>query len=317
MSESKETKKTMAAADGGLFSSPDTPEVLEDSLVHPAARVEALPGDKSNRTLDLKGLAEEGAEAVKKDGGRRGGSKAKGKGMTLTRHFSQEGVHPFDELEWEIRSASITNDKGESLFCQNNVEIPAAWSQMATNVVVSKYFRGGEGSADREHSVRQLIGRVANTISDWGIKDHYFSNTESAEIFRSELTHLLVNQAAAFNSPVWFNLGVEETPQCSACFINSVEDSMSSILDLAKTESTAAVPEAIFPPCVPAEKPSQPVVWPAGLSLSCAALMLLPVSSKVVVKPVGPRKWSSLTWITRTLKNSSIARLRKRKKPGP
>ncbi len=236
MSESKETKKTMAAADGGLFSSPDSPEVLEDSLVHPAARVEALPGDKSNRTLDLKGLAEEGAEAVKKDGGHRGGSRAKGKGMTLTRHFSQEGVHPFDELEWEIRSASITNDKGESLFCQNNVEIPASWSQMATNVVVSKYFRGGEGSADREHSVRQLIGRVANTISDWGIKDHYFSNAESAEIFRSELTHLLVNQAAAFNSPVWFNLGVEETPQCSACFINSVEDSMSSILDLAKTE---------------------------------------------------------------------------------
>jgi len=241
MSESKESKKTMAAADGGLFSttnpSENSAEIIEDGTLHPAARVEALPGSgDSNETLDLKGLAEEGAEALKSDGAPSGNTKAKGKGLTVTRHFTEAGVHPFDELEWEIRSASITNDKGEALFSQNEVEIPSNWSQMATNVVVSKYFRGGEGSTDREHSVRQLIGRVANTIADWGIKDRYFNSPESGEIFRAELTHLLVNQAAAFNSPVWFNLGVEETPQCSACFINSVEDSMSSILDLAKTE---------------------------------------------------------------------------------
>lgn len=239
MSESKESKKTMAAADGGLFNVPQpaADQSGEDNLLHPAARVEALPSEEAEVTLDLKGLAEEGAEAMKNDGSR-GNSKAraKGKGLAVERHFTQAGVHPFDELEWEIRSASITNDKGEALFHQDNVEIPSKWSQMATNVVVSKYFRGGQGSPDREQSVRQLISRVADTIADWGIKDNYFNSPESGEIFRAELTHILVNQAAAFNSPVWFNLGVEETPQCSACFINSVEDSMSSILDLAKTE---------------------------------------------------------------------------------
>ncbi len=237
MSESKESKKTMAAVDGGLFNAPNISGTAgDDNDLHPAARVEALPGDASSESLDLKGLAEDGAKVAKNDGSRQGNSRPKGKGLAMERHFTEQGVHPFDQLEWEIRSASITNDKGESLFCQNDVEIPSTWSQMATNVVVSKYFRGGQGSADREHSVRQLISRVADTIADWGIKDQYFNSPESGEIFRAELTHLLVNQAAAFNSPVWFNLGVEKTPQCSACFINSVEDSMSSILDLAKTE---------------------------------------------------------------------------------
>ncbi len=233
MSESNKAKKAMAAADGGLF---HTQEAIDGTEGHPAARVEALPGDNSEGSLDLKGLAEDGAKAVKNDGPRLGQAKIKGKGLSMVRHFTEEGVHPFDKLEWEIRSASIINDKGEALFCQNDVEIPSTWSQMATNVVVSKYFRGGQGSPDREQSVRQLISRVADTISDWGIKDRYFSSPECGETFRAELTHLLVNQYAAFNSPVWFNLGVEKTPQCSACFINSVQDSMSSILDLAKTE---------------------------------------------------------------------------------
>lgn len=240
MSESKNTKKTMAAAAGGLFNNSESTEnstnMNEENATHPAARVEPLASESSDDSLDLKGMAEEGAEAVKNDGSRSGSPKIKGKGLAINRHYTKAGVHPFDELDWEIRSASITNDKGEALFCQNDVEIPAKWSQMATNVVVSKYFRGGEGSADREYSVRQLISRVADTIADWGLKDNYFSSPESGEIFRAELTHILVNQAAAFNSPVWFNLGVEDTPQCSACFINSVEDSMSSILDLAKTE---------------------------------------------------------------------------------
>jgi ribonucleoside-diphosphate reductase alpha chain len=157
-------------------------------------------------------------------------------GMTVARRFTEEGVHPFDAVKWERRSASITNDKGEALFKQDNCEIPASWTQLATNVVVSKYFRGGMDTPERETSVRQLIGRVVDTITGWGIKDAYFASEQDAENFRAELTHMLVNQLASFNSPVWFNVGVEKAPQCSACFINSVEDSMASILDLAKTE---------------------------------------------------------------------------------
>ncbi|MFT5316305.1 MAG: ribonucleoside-diphosphate reductase alpha chain, partial [Candidatus Krumholzibacteriia bacterium] len=163
-------------------------------------------------------------------------SRVKGRGLAMERRYTTEGQHPYDEFEWEMRSAIISNDKGETLFRQDNCEIPAAWTQMATNVVVSKYFRGGQGTPDREHSVRQLIDRVADTVADWGIKDNYFVSGQDGEIFRDELKSILVNQLAAFNSPVWFNVGVEERPQCSACFINHVDDSMSSILDLAKTE---------------------------------------------------------------------------------
>ncbi len=163
-------------------------------------------------------------------------ARIKGRGLTAERRYTTEGVHPYDEIEWEMRSATITSDKGETIFRQDNCEIPANWTQMATNVVVSKYFRGGQGTPEREHSVRQLIDRVADTITDWGLKDEYFATTVDAEICRNELKHILVNQLAAFNSPVWFNVGVEKRPQCSACFINSVEDSMASILDLAKTE---------------------------------------------------------------------------------
>ena len=163
-------------------------------------------------------------------------ARIKGKGLTVERRYTTEGIDPFDAIEWELRTAIIANDKGETLFRQDNCEIPKSWTQMATNVVVSKYFRGGQGTPDRETSVRQLIDRVADTITDWGIKDGYFATDNDAEIFRDELRHLLVNQLAAFNSPVWFNVGVEKRPQCSACFINAVEDSMASILDLAKTE---------------------------------------------------------------------------------
>jgi ribonucleoside-diphosphate reductase alpha chain len=158
------------------------------------------------------------------------------RGIAFARHYSREGVHPFDAIEWTLRSAIIANDKGEVLFRQDNCEIPASWSQMAANVVVSKYFRGGLGTPEREHSVRQLVGRVADTITDWGLGDGTFASPQDGEVFRAELTHMLVNQLVAFNSPVWFNVGVEKAPQCSACFINSVQDSMASILDLAKTE---------------------------------------------------------------------------------
>jgi len=156
--------------------------------------------------------------------------------MRFEHFFSKPDIHPFDEFEWEIREAMITNEKGEIVFKQSDVEVPEFWSQLATNVVVSKYFHGQLGTENRERSVRQLIDRVSRTITEWGKKDGYFASEKDAEVFYSELTYLLVNQYAAFNSPVWFNVGIEEKPQCSACFINSVEDNMASILELAKIE---------------------------------------------------------------------------------
>ncbi len=158
------------------------------------------------------------------------------RGMILARRHTRPGVQPLDEVRWEKRTATIQNDKGELLFKQEEVEVPKSWSQMATNVVVSKYFRGGMGTPERETSVRQLIGRVVGTITSWGERDGYFAREEDREAFRAELAYLLVHQYASFNSPVWFNVGVEAKPQCSACFINAVEDTMESILDLAKTE---------------------------------------------------------------------------------
>ncbi|MBI2230226.1 MAG: vitamin B12-dependent ribonucleotide reductase [Deltaproteobacteria bacterium] len=157
-------------------------------------------------------------------------------GLQVERYFTRAGVHPYDEIEWEQRSASITNEKGRIVFEQSNVEIPKAWSMMATNVVVSKYFRGPLGTPQREHSVRQMIGRVVDTITGWGKKDGYFATEQDAEAFADELTHILVHQKACFNSPVWFNCGIEEKPQCSACFILSVDDTMDSILDWYRKE---------------------------------------------------------------------------------
>jgi ribonucleoside-diphosphate reductase alpha chain len=139
-------------------------------------------------------------------------------------------------VEWELRNASITNEKGKVVFEQNNVEIPKAWSLMATQVVVSKYFRGPLGTPQREHSVRQMIGRVVDTITGWGRKDAYFASEDDAEAFSDELTHILLHQKACFNSPVWFNCGIEAKPQCSACFILAVEDTMDSILDWYRKE---------------------------------------------------------------------------------
>ncbi len=161
---------------------------------------------------------------------------ATAKGMTVARHFTRAGVHPFDQVQWELRTAAITGEGGKVYFEQKDVEVPASWSAMATNVVVQKYFRGVAGTPARERSVRQLIGRVVDTITGWGTKQHYFATDLDAQAFSAELTHLLVEQKMSFNSPVWFNVGVEAHPQCSACFINSVDDSMESILGLAKTE---------------------------------------------------------------------------------
>ena len=185
-------------------------------------------------------------------------------GVKVKRLFSTEGIHPFDEIDWEVRTASIQNEKGETIFEQRNVEVPKDWSMTATNIVASKYFHGKPGTPERETSVRQLVSRVADTITEWGSEGGYFRTEADADAFHDELTHLLVRQKAAFNSPVWFNCGLwhkyqrsskgtgwywdaatssvkKESeayrhPQVSACFINSVQDNLDSILTLAKTE---------------------------------------------------------------------------------
>ncbi|MGD0547660.1 MAG: vitamin B12-dependent ribonucleotide reductase, partial [Terracidiphilus sp.] len=186
------------------------------------------------------------------------------RGLIFTRRFTTEGVSPYDELQWEQRTASITDQKGNLIFEQKNVEVPLDWSMTATNIVASKYLHGKLDSPERETGVRQLISRVAETIRDWGLKDGYFATTEDAVIFHDELAHMLLTQKAAFNSPVWFNVGCDRlepdaegqnwhwdpstggvrytasgyhNPQCSACFINSVEDSMAGIMELARTEA--------------------------------------------------------------------------------
>jgi ribonucleoside-diphosphate reductase alpha chain len=185
------------------------------------------------------------------------------KGLVFVRRFTKAGVSPYDELQWERRTASITDTKGNSIFEQKDVEVPVDWSMTATNIVASKYLHGQMGTPERETGVRQLVGRVAETIRNWGIRGGYFATADDAEVFHDELVHMLLTQKAAFNSPVWFNVGCDRlepdsdgqnwhwdpatggvrysatgyrNPQCSACFINAVDDSLESILTLAKTE---------------------------------------------------------------------------------
>ena len=159
------------------------------------------------------------------------------RGLRFTRFFTADGIHPYDAVEWEQRDAVILNAEGETVFEQNGVEFPTFWSQRATNIVSSKYFHGQLAAPERESSLKQLIGRVVGTMAQWGIDGDYFATPEDADIFSDELTHLLLHQMVAFNSPVWFNIGVAgERQQASACYINHVDDTMESILDLAKTE---------------------------------------------------------------------------------
>jgi ribonucleoside-diphosphate reductase alpha chain len=155
--------------------------------------------------------------------------------LAVRRYFTIPGRDPFDEIDWETRDAFIPG-KDKPVFDQKDVEFPKFWSQTATNIVAQKYFRGRMTSPDRERSVKQMIGRVVDTISAWGRKDGYFATEEEADTFEAELKAILVNQLASFNSPVWFNVGFEETPQCSACFILSIDDSMDSILDWIRRE---------------------------------------------------------------------------------
>src|SRR5215475_12433682 len=184
-------------------------------------------------------------------------------GLKFSRYFTRAGISPYDEVEWELRTASITDAKGNSIFEQRDVESPKDWSMTAINIVASKYLHGALGTPQRETGVRQLIQRVAESIRDWGWAQGYFASAEDRDIFHEELVHILVQQKASFNSPVWFNVGCDRLepesdaqnwhwnrekgqvefsttgyskPQCSACFINSIKDSLDSILTLAKTE---------------------------------------------------------------------------------
>ncbi len=167
---------------------------------------------------------------------RQGADAVPASGLRIRRFFTTAGEDPYDSVQWELRSAVIQGEGGEVVFEQHDVEFPAGWSQLATNVVVSKYFRGHLGSPQRESSVRQLIGRVVDTLRAWGERQAYFASPEDAQAFGDELTYLLLHQQAAFNSPVWFNVGIEPRPQCSACFILSVNDTMESILGWYRNE---------------------------------------------------------------------------------
>src|SRR5205807_1262277 len=190
-------------------------------------------------------------------------TKKRAPGLTFRQRFTKPGDSPYDEVEWERRLAQITDAQGTVIFEQKDVEVPKDWSMTATNIVASKYLHGTIGTPERETGVRQLVSRVAETIRDWGQAQGYFRTPEDAATFHDELAHILIRQYVAFNSPVWFNVGCDRIepnsdaqnwhwnpqtgrvefsvtgyskPQCSACFINSVKDSLDSILTLAKTE---------------------------------------------------------------------------------
>ena len=195
----------------------------------------APPGSSASQTVDP---APRRAATTKKQSRTKKHKAAKtSAGLSFTRYYSTEGVHPYDAVEWERRDAVIESHSGDLVFEQADVEFPLFWSQRATNIVASKYFHGQLGTSARESSLKQLIGRVVGAMTQWGIDGSYFASDEDAEIFSDELTHLLLHQMVAFNSPVWFNIGVAgERQQASACYINHVDDKMESILDLAKTE---------------------------------------------------------------------------------
>ena len=200
-----------------------------------------VAGDGTRDSIETKGATPAstlGTQPSLRTVARTGKTAKRSKGVAVPRHFSREGIDPLEAVEWERRTANISNESGEVIFEQRDCEIPVSWSQLASNVVVSKYFRGHLNTPERESSVKQLIGRVVGRIHEWGVESGYFSTPADGEAFKAELSHLLVNQQMAFNSPVWFNIGVKDAPQqASACFINSVDDTMESIMDLAKIEA--------------------------------------------------------------------------------
>ncbi len=221
----------------------------------------------SNQTVKAPAARKGARGSDARGGGKNRLAEVRARGLQVPRVFSTKGVSPFDQVEWDRRKASITDDKGKVIFEQDNVEVPKSWSMLATNVVASKYFYGDITKSEREYSVRQLIHRVTRTIADWGLKDGYFASAGDAEVFYDDLTWLCLNQYGAFNSPVWFNCGLHhqygvgkksgagnyfydratkavrqaatqyEYPQCSACFIQRVGDTMEDIMELARSEA--------------------------------------------------------------------------------
>ncbi|MEP7082701.1 MAG: LAGLIDADG family homing endonuclease, partial [Chloroflexota bacterium] len=216
---------------------------MHTEMVRSAASTTPVNGTTNGHSTAATGPGTNGAHGTKANGKKArayrqlaAGEKRTWPGLTIERRFTRAGTDPYDTVEWDTREAVITNEHGKTVFEQKDLEIPKAWSQLATQVVASKYFRGHMNTPEREYSAKQMIDRVANTIADWGAKDGYFATDEDADAFRNELKDILLKQRASFNSPVWFNVGIDAHPQCSACFINSVDDTMESILTLAKTE---------------------------------------------------------------------------------
>jgi ribonucleoside-diphosphate reductase alpha chain len=215
----------------------------------------------------------------------------------LDRLFTSAGVDPYDEMVWERRDARITNWKdGTVAFEQRGVEFPVTWSVNATNIVAQKYFRGTLGTPGRESSLRQVIDRVVDTITRWGREGGYFVDDVEAEAFRDELKFILVTQRAAFNSPVWFNIGVEGVPQqASACFILAVEDTMDSILNWYREEGVtsraARGPASTCRGSAPAPSCSRAAERPRARSASCVAPTPRQARSSRGARPAGRRRW--------------------------
>jgi ribonucleoside-diphosphate reductase alpha chain len=243
------------------------------------------------------------------------------RGLRFERYFTPPGSHAYDLVEWERRTAAITNEKGALIFEQRDVEVPRSWSQLATNVVAQKYFRGHVGAPDREHSVRQLIDRVVTTIGRWGREGGYFATEDDAANWEEDLRWLLVTQHASFNSPVWFNIGVPaRSQQASACFINSVEDTMESILELARTEGMLfkfGSGTGTNLSVLRSSRSTWPVAAPRrARSPSCAGTTASRGRSSRAAPPAGRPRWSSSTPTTPTSWSSSTARRTRRRRPG-
>ena len=234
--------------------------------------------------------------------------------LGIRRHFTTPGIDPYDEIDWDVRTSRLVDHRdGSVAFEQDGVEVPSDWSVNATNILAQKYFRGPLDGPGRESSLRQVADRVAGTIADWGRRDGYFSDEDEAEAFAAELRYLIVTQRAAFNSPVWFNIGVPGVPQqASACFILSVEDQMSSILNWYVEEGTifkggsgAGVNLSAIRSSREALKgggqASGPVSFMRGADASAAP-------SRAEARPAAPPRWSSSTSTIRTSRSSSGAR---------
>src|SRR3954463_4508861 len=238
--------------------------------------------------------------------------------LAVRRHFTIEGRDPYDEIEWETRDAHIPGKNGPA-FEQRAVEFPKFWSQTATNIVAQKYFRGRMSSPERERSVKQMIGRIVTTVGTWGRDGGYFATEDEAHTFEDELKAILVNQLAAFNSPVWFNVGFEEKPQCSACFILSIDDSMDAILDWIRREGIIFRGGSGSGVNLSKLRSSKEQLSKGGYASGPVSFMRGADASAGTIQSGGRRgarrRWSSSTSTIRTSRSSSGARPRRRRRP--